>query len=146
MRSILDDIFKHRLEVLRGRIMSTPGNWVFEPTQAQIERTKARNQYMLHESVDADGKPIYLIKQRGVHCTRAELCNGKYPKAKDGEYWYIPLYVCRKCEFHQKGKRRGTPRYPCCTYRANKDAERSAITDVLQVLSDAKKFADDLMA
>lgn len=142
--SILDSIFRRQVEARHGKIFTTPGNWVFHPTDAQVERTIARGAAFLH-SKDANGAKMYLIHQRGVHCPNDDLCNGEYPKSKEGEYWYLPLHVCKKCEHYRKGKRRGTPRYPCCKYVASPNPTAQALADTLSVFDEAKKFADDII-
>lgn len=143
--NILDRIVKRQLEKRNGKIHSFPGNWVFSPTEAQAKRTVARNQNSLLERNDADGEKMFLIHQRGVHCPRADLCNGKCPRSDEGEYWFLPLHICRKCEYYRAGKRRGTPRYPCCKYQASDNPEAQAVRDTLAIFDAAVKRADEIM-
>jgi len=143
--NILNHILKARLEKRNGRIHTFPGNWVFKPTPAQVERTIARNQNSLLERVDADGVKMVLIHQRSVRCPRADLCQGKYPRSSESERWFLPLHVCRKCEHHQKGGRRGTPRYPCCKYQASDNPQAEAVADTMGIFNEAVEQANKIM-
>ena len=63
---------------------AAPGNWVFEPTAAQIRRTKKKNPNFLNlvEYVDATGRKTFLIVERAGSCHNAEIGEGKNPKSK----------------------------------------------------------------
>jgi len=142
---ILDQILRNAIERRNGRIWTLPGNWVFEPTQAQLDRTTARNPCLPMKREDATGRTMYLIHQRGVQCPNPAIGRGKYPLSEKSTHWFVPWYVCKKCEYHQKGKRRGTPRYPCCKWRASEKPKAEAVNDVKNVMRGARKFADDIM-
>ena len=142
---ILDRIFRASIERRNGRIRTVPGNWVFEPTEAQIKRTTARNPRLPLEQEDATGRKMYLIHQRGVRCSNPAVGENKYPSSTDSHLWFVPWYQCKKCEHYRKGKRRGTPRYPCCKWAASENAEAAAIGDVLNAMQEAREFADDII-
>lgn len=143
--NIINRIFKAQLEKRNGKIRVLTANWVFNPTKAQTERTLARGQVSLSERSDGNGVTMYLIHQRGVRCTHADLCDGVHPRSDSGGCWFVPLYICRKCEFHQKGRRRGTPRYPCCKFKATDDPGAHALGDTVAVLDSAVKRANEMM-
>ena len=137
--NILDEIFKEQLEARHGRISFSPGNWVFDPTPAQL----ARSNYV-HESEDATGRKMYCINQRGAWCQNPEVGDG-FPKSTTHDTWFVPAYVCRKCQHYRKGKRRGTPRYPTCQWAASQNAERDALKDTLNIFNEAKKQAIEMI-
>jgi len=138
--NIIDEIYKRNLETRRGRIHFFPGNWVFNPTKAQL----ARSGKHIHTSTDATGQKMYCIKQQGAWCNNSDKAKG-YPKDKEREAWYLPAHVCRKCEHHQKGKRRGVPRYPTCAWRASKNARSGAASDTQKIIVDAMVLVDEIM-
>ncbi len=137
--NILDMIYKEQLEARRGRISFASSNWVFDPTPAQTARSRR-----IHESKDGNERVIYCIKQRGAWCQNPEI-GGSFPKSTAREMWFVPAYICRKCQYHHKGKRRGVPRYPTCQWAASKNAEQDALKDTLGILHEAKKQAVEMI-
>jgi len=143
--NIFEHIIKREIQRKNGKLRITPSNWVFIPTQAQIERTLARNPHSIIVSTDDNGVEMLLIRQRGVMCPSSELCSGKYPYNKKYHCWFLPLHVCRKCEYHRKGKKRGTPRYPCCGYMASDNPNADAVADTISLIGKAVKTANELI-
>ncbi len=138
--NIIALILKSSRERRHGRIHSFPGNWVFEPTEAQL----ARSGDYIHTSKDATGQKMFCINQKAIWCNHPDKVTG-YPKDTQREMWYLPMYVCRKCEHYRKGKRRGSPRYPTCAWKGSQDAEQMAMVDTVKAIDDATEFAQDIM-
>jgi|GEM_PF-6094873 len=137
--NILNEILRANLERRHGRITFYPGNYVWEPTKAQLAALTH-----VHTSQDAAGRTVYLVGQLSVHCPDNGR-DGSYPKRLDGVGYWVPVYVCRKCEHYRKGKRRGTPRYPCCAYLASVNAEADAAKDTVQAIAEAVEFAEEMI-
>ena len=94
----------------RSRIF--PGRWTFNPTEAQMARSKGPRPLLTE--LDSTGKPATLITGRAVLCPNIEQCEGNYPTFADSPgVWWIPLTVCRKCQYHNQ---RG--RFVLCQYAA----------------------------
>ncbi len=103
-------------------LYATAGNWVFEPTAAQIRRTKKKNPAALLEDVDATGRKIFLIIERSVTCPSPEMGGDRYPESEKGDRWFVPRTDCEKCVHHQKIRMRN---YVGCCWWSRKLADEA---------------------
>ena len=142
---ILDDIYRRRLEACNGRIFTRPGNWVFNPTKAQIKRTVAKNPHAFMEGTDANGRKMFLIKQRSIICLNPDVAAAaEYPKSPDSGGWFMPLSHCQKCEHYCKSTRKR--HYPTCAWlRQRRGGAAGALESTARVYTDAIKLTNEII-
>ena len=91
------------------RIRYLPCNWVFDAGKENV--IKAR--------IDANGREMALIKQRGAICYNPDV-GSEFPESSDKskrQHWYVPSKACRKCQHHRKGGENRL-RYPHCHWNS----------------------------
>ena len=135
---ILDRLAKSTLEACNGRIIITPGCWVFEVPSDYTSRDAIR------ESKDAMGKPMFLIGKKGVFCSNPEMYG--YPKSATSEdIYFVPWADCHKCQYYRKGGTDGLG-YPHCDWvHQRRGGNIGAAREVLGIMEEAKKFADSFL-
>jgi len=135
--SIFDQFARRQREICNGRILIMPGCWVFEPPNGYVH-----DGYQ-HQSTDATGRPMLLIRARSVLCYNPDVGADKFPQSTSSRGWFVPWAVCRKCAHYRKG---GTDRlkYPHCAWvRERRGGDAGAAVTMLEILGAAIGFADN---
>lgn len=136
---IFDRLFKDILESSNGRIYTTSGCWMFDPSPKLLEKSRLK---LIRN--DDTGREMKLVGKPGVHCPNPEVCSGKYPKYKDKDMWSIPACVCRKCQYYSKSTR--AIRYSHCLWRKAKNGGAfGAIAKTTEIVNKALEETDKIM-
>lgn len=93
--------WRRHLEWCSGRIFEHPTNWVLIDRHTP-PALLAANGIPFRDRTDADGRPMRLIRQVGVHCSNPLVGGeGPHPRlrtdAAEEPLYFVPASVCRHC-------------------------------------------------
>lgn len=152
--NIFSRLLNDSIEIGNGRINVYGALWVHDTkiTKRIIEKQKAKDErrFNLLARNDADGNRMFLVTQKGIHCTNPECLKfapqgHTYPHHNEHgkESWSIPFFVCQhECRHYRAGEYRGRHkmRYPHCEWLKEKRG------GPLGVLTGTLKSASDTMS
>ena len=159
----MTDIFKYfydrQVEFLSGRIETAGSTWKYITDKDNIpadklEDVKNGGHYTHYDKdgnrffvrVDGDGKTMILVPGSGVMGCPNPSFKGTYPPmAKDKERFFVPLQICRKCEFYRTAKL-SKRRYATCSLDAKDNPKREAAKSLLGAISESVKATNEVFS
>lgn len=126
---------RHR-EWCHGRIVEHASSWVLvgPGTPPSI---RSGDGIAFGDRADADGRPMRLVHQAGVHCGNPLVGGeGPYPRmrieASEEPLYFVPAAVCRSCPWRWPGGAHGL-RFPYCGWaRVSRGGQARAARDAAE--------------
>ncbi len=114
---LLDDLWRRQVEWCGGRIREHDSNWVLV-TDRTPPALRSANGIPFPDRLDADGRPMRLIRQARVHCGNPLVGReSAYPRCQtepaEQPLYFLPASVCRGCPFRWTRGEHGLP-WPHC--------------------------------
>jgi hypothetical protein len=137
---------KDILEYNNGRIWKGGGNWVFADAIPKGYEKVHPESPTFGRSVDANGREMVLISQKGIQCHNPEIGKG-YPQSKDKEdTWWVSESFCKKCEHYRKADAAGQLRFARCEWlRQQRGGNRGALKQAVEIVQEANKMVAEIL-